>query len=129
MYFFYPYYWGRKDNWLNHALLQDVDPLFAEFLKAGAARLVIAVRPGFEQAITHFLETGQIWDGGDLPLITSPLYLSIIEEIRERDQAKGDEIPQGEPWDVHLPTTLVRVRPENSLPSWHNDANGHWLQN
>ena len=127
MFFFYPYYWGRKPNWLKRALLEDVDPLFVEFLKAGSVRIVVSVRPGFEQAVAHFLDTGQIWNGGSLPPISSPLYLSIIEEIRERDQAPGSEVPHGTPWDVRLPTTLVRIRPEASLPSWQKNAQGEWV--
>ena len=127
MFFFYPYYWGRKPNWLKRALLQDVDPLFAEFIKAGSVRVVVSVRPGFEQAVAHFLDTGQIWNGGNLPPISSPLYLSIIQEIRERDQAPGTEVAHGDPWDVRLPTTLVRIRPEDSLPAWQKNAQGEWV--
>lgn len=127
MYFFYPYYWGRKNNWIDRVMLQDVDPLFSDFIKAGSARCVVPVRPGFEQAIAYFLETGQIWNGGDLPTISDPLYVSIIEEIKERDQAPGDEIPQGDPWDVRLPTTLIYLRDKDSLPSWHKMADGTWV--
>ncbi len=127
MFFYYPYFWGRKPNWLKRALLQDVDPLFAEFIKAGAARLVVSVRPGFENAVAHFLDTGAIWDGGDLPDITSPLYVSIIEEIRERDKAPGAEVAQGDPWDVRLPTTLVKLRDTPALPEWKKNAQGEWV--
>jgi hypothetical protein len=127
MYFFYPYFWGRKPNWLARALLQDVDPLFGEFIKAGAARIVISVRPGFEKAIAHFFDTGEIWDGGDLPDISSPLYVSIIDEIRERDKAPGKEVAQGDPWDVHLPTTLVLLRSQAGLPAWQKNAAGDWV--
>ncbi|HEU4507650.1 MAG TPA: hypothetical protein VFR78_05395 [Pyrinomonadaceae bacterium] len=127
MYFFYPYFWGRKPNWLKRVLLQDTDPRFAEFMKAGFARVVLSVRPGFEHAVAHFLTTGETWNGGDLPDITSPLYLSIIEEIRERDDAPGAEIPQGDPWDVRLPTTLVKLRNDNSLPAWAKNAQGEWV--
>jgi hypothetical protein len=126
MYLFYPYYWGRKDNWLNRSQLQDVDPQFAAFLKAGAARVVLPVRPGFETAVAHFLDTGEIWDGANPPLLTSPLYVSIIQEIKERDLAPGDEVAQGDPWEVRLPTTLVRLRPDGSLPTWQKDAAGVW---
>jgi len=126
MYFFYPYFWGRKSNWLKRALLQDADPLFAEFTKAGAARVVLSVRPGFESAFAHYLDTGQIWEGGDLPDVTSPLYVSIIEEIRERDKAPGSEVAQGDPWDVHLPTTLVILRDKSGLPEWQKNAAGDW---
>ncbi len=127
MFFFYTYFWGRKGNWVNRSLLQDVDPLFAEFLKAGAARVVVSVRPGFESAVAHFLDTAQIWNGGELPPITSPLYVNIIEEIRERDKAPGKEVAQGEPWDVRLPTTLVKLRNQASLPEWQKNAQGQWV--
>ncbi len=127
MYFFYPYYWGRKKNWLNRALLEDVDPLFAEFLKSGSARLVVPVRRNFDQAVAYYFETGGIWNGGDLPDIASPLYVSIIEEIRERDEAPGDEISQGNPWDVHLPTTLVMLRTQATLPAWQKNQDGEWV--
>lgn len=127
MFFFYPYFWGRKDNWVKRAILQDVDPLFAGFIKAGAARVVAPVRQGFEHAIAHFLDTAEIWDGGDLPPITSPLYVSIIEEIRERDKAPGSELPQGDPWEVRLPTTLIKLRDKATLPEWRKNAQGEWV--
>jgi hypothetical protein len=127
MYLFYPYYWGRKNNWLARSQLQDVDPQFAEFLRAGAARVVVPVRPGFETAVAHFLDTGEIWDGANPPLLSSPLYVSIIQEIKERDEAPGVEVPQGDPWDVRLPTTLVRLRPDGSLPTWQKNAGGEWV--
>ena len=49
MYFFYPYFWGRKPLWVTKLLLDDTDPLFAEFLRAGEARAVVPVRPGFSR--------------------------------------------------------------------------------
>ena len=53
--------------------------------------------------------------------------MSIIKEIQERDQAPGEEVPQGDPWDVRLPTSLVYLREERSLPSWHKDSAGDWV--
>jgi hypothetical protein len=125
-YVFYPYFWGRKSKWLDRILLRDIDPVHAEFLKSGAARAVAPVRPGFESAVLHFLDTGNIWEGGDLPEIGNPLYVDILEEIKERLQAPGDEIPVGEPWEIRLPTTLVRLRPDSTLPRWEKDEEGNW---
>ena len=125
-YVFYPYFWGRKSKWLERILWRDIDPVHAEFLKSGAARVVAPVRPGFDSAVLHFLDTGEIWDGGDLPDIGNPLYVDILEEIKERLKAPGDEIPVFEPWDVRLPTTLVRLRPDSSLPQWEKDEEGNW---
>jgi hypothetical protein len=127
MYLFYPYFWGRKTNWSNRALMQDVDAQFGEFLKAGAARVVVPVRLGFETALSHFMDTGEIWDGADPPTLSSYLYVSIIEELKERAQAPDEERPQGPPWDVRLPTTLVRLRPGNTLPKWVKQQDGTWV--
>lgn len=119
IYFFYPFFWGWKPAWKKHMLLDDVDPQFGDFLRAGAARVVFPVRPGFEPAVIHYLETGEIWNGGPPPDISSSLYLPIVKEIQEATGAPGSEVPVGDPWLVHLPTTLVRLRPNNDLPTWH----------
>jgi hypothetical protein len=118
MYLFYPYYWARHQNWYGSALLDSGDPLFAEFLKAGAARVVVPVRLQLEADVRYFLMTGQIWSGGGLPEISDTDYLPITEEIKARDNAPGDEKPQGDPWDVVLPTTLIKLRDDDSLPIW-----------
>jgi hypothetical protein len=126
MYLFYPYYWGRHQNWYASALLDNADPLFAEFLKAGAARVVIPVRLQLEGDVRYFLMTGQIWHGGGLPEITDTDYLPVTEEIKARDNAPGDEKPQGDPWEVVLPTILIKLRDDDSLPIWEKFAlDGH----
>lgn len=127
MYLFYPYYWGRKPNWRNRVFIEDSDPQYAAFLKAGAARVVLPVRAGFEKAILHFLETSKIWDGGGPPDVFSPFYLGIVEELKEQQGASGTEVPQGDPWEVRVPTTLVKLRDDSSLPAWRKDANGQWV--
>jgi hypothetical protein len=118
VYFFYPYFWGWKPGWSNRVLLDDVDPLFADFLRAGAARSVFPVRPGFEAAVLHYLETGEIWNGGPPPDVTDPLYVPIIKEIQEATGAPGSEVPQGDPWLIRLPTTLAKLRSDDKLPEW-----------
>lgn len=121
-YTLYPYFWGWKQAWGKRMLLEDTDPKFAAFLRAGAARVVFPVRPGFEDAILHYLETGEIWNGGPPPEVNSPLYVPIVKEIQEAEGAPGEEVPDGEPWLVHLPTTLVRLRPNDDLPEWKKEG-------
>jgi hypothetical protein len=126
MYFLYPYYWAAKSRWRTLARAGDDDPLFEQFLKSGFARVVVSVRPGFELAVTHFLETGQIWAGGDLPPVTSPMYLNIVDEVRAAQHAPGSEVPQGDPWQVVVPTALVMLRSSADLPSWVQHNDGTW---
>ncbi len=127
MYVYYPYFWGRKSRWVEVSLLEDADVEFAAFMKAGAARVVVSVRPGFELAVQHFLETGQIWEGGDPPTVTSATYLNIVDEIKERQNAPGAEIPVGDPWEVRVPTTLILLRKKDSLPRWKKNPDGSWV--
>jgi hypothetical protein len=118
MYIFYPYYWARSERWYDSAILDNPDPLFAEFLKAGSARIVVPVRLQLEGDVRYFLMTGQIWGGGAMPGITDTDYLPITEEIKARDDAPGTETPQADPWEVSLPTTLIRLRADDTLPVW-----------
>ena len=84
--------------------------------------------PGFEGAIDHFLTFGEIWNGGPLPPISSPLYLPIADEIAEQLDRPGDEVPQGDPWTVRVPTNLVHLRADDQLPRWKQNAQGDWVE-
>jgi len=124
----YPYFWGRKSQWEERISYEDPDPLFNQFLKAGYCRVAVPVRPGFEGAIDHFMTYGEIWAGGPLPAISNPLYLPIADEFAERLDRPDDEIPEGDPWLVRIPTTLVHLRPDDKLPKWQQDENGNWVE-
>ncbi len=65
--------------------------------------------------------------GGELPDIDSSLYLPIAEELKEQLGAPGDEEPDGEPWHVTVPTSLIRLRPDGSLPQWTKNEEGEWV--
>ncbi|MFF4755729.1 hypothetical protein ACWD5R_34860 [Streptomyces sp. NPDC002514] len=60
--------------------------------------------------------------------MSSPLYLPIADEIAERLDRPGDEIPQGEHWTVRIPTSLVRLRADDRLPRWVQNAQGEWVE-
>lgn len=131
-YVLYPYYWGRRELWLERFRLTNVDPLFLNFLQAGYARVVVPVRIGFEQAVQFYLNTGLPWLGGDLPVVAdssqNPLYLDVAEEIKALTGGgeEGDlDVPIGDPWEYVLPTTTILLREDGKPPEWHRiDASG-----
>lgn len=96
-YLFYPYFWGSKQDWPILAQLTDDDPLFGRFLSAGAARVQVPVRLGFEAGMLTYLATGELWSG-DGTLVNSDgnmpdqLHLSVLDELRSQ---LGDNTVQG----------------------------------
>lgn len=123
-YTFYPYYWAYRKKWQEMYISESVDPLFRSFLQAGMARVVVTVKPGFEDAVQFFLETGLIWNGGEVPVIGDPLYMSIVDEMRE-----PTGLPQGKFWITRIPTTLTILQDKSTglpvdqpLPIFPDDA-------
>lgn len=108
-YIFYPYYWADRCEWEKLLKTESSsDPLFTNFLRSGMARVVVPVRRGFEEALAYYLDTGDIWLGGDLVLETEDeLYLSVAEELREIEGFVEDE------WETRVPTTLTIVQGES----------------
>lgn len=123
---YYPYFWGRKQYWLNKLLLDDNDPQFRDFLRAGSARVLLSVRPGFEGAVAHFMETGMVPTVEELGQMASMLYLPFLAEETGADVAIETAKPYGEPWQVQAPTALVKLRSDQTLPTWTSvaDAKG-----
>jgi hypothetical protein len=90
-------------------LPESADTLFRNFLQAGMARIIVTVKPGFEDAVQFFLSTGKIWNGGEVPVIGDPMYMSIVDEMR---QPTGE--PQGKYWITRIPTTLTILQDKST---------------
>ena len=137
-YIFYPYFWGRKANWLSVKNLESVsDPKFTKFLQAGYARVQIPARPGFENFLLMFnllskavSSLGCAWNFspgifGALgisnefsPGINDPMYMSVTEELIE---AEGWSINEPNPdlighFVQKVPTNLVYIVPNSLTP-------------
>jgi hypothetical protein len=123
-YLFYPYFWGRKQNWVEVANLHDPDPLFQQFLTAGAARVLVPVPLAYQDAVLYMLQSKsphlsqKVWAGGGPPTIDSPHYRSIADEMRRQTDDLAGAKPDGDPWEFTLPTTLVWLQPDSALPTF-----------
>jgi hypothetical protein len=91
MYIFYPYYWTTPNVWAQLQQLQDVDPLHARFLQAGAARVVVPVRPGYENWLNYYVQHGEPYGEAEPPGVGEEGFLDIIDELTELQDYDGEE--------------------------------------
>ena len=100
VYVFYPYFWGKKDDWITVAQIDDSDPLFERFLQAGAARVQVPVRWGFQTAMMSLLSHHRPWQGDGAVIVAGAdgnggddTYLSVVDELKSQT---GDNNVEGE---------------------------------
>jgi hypothetical protein len=106
LYFLYPYFWSDPEKqigsesdkeeqkhpyWEFKKYLDHPDPMHRAFLKAGCARVVLTIRPGFEEAFLAFL------DKGDMDEIPSYPYLTIAQEFENYAKTNYPGIPPANP--------------------------------
>lgn len=121
---FYPYYWAKRCDWVSLFQGQASDDyIFQAFLQSGMGRVILPVKPGFEDAVVYFMETGEVWNGLGIALNTDDeLYVSIVDEMT---QTTGTV--EGEEWDTIIPTDLTILQAksvfldEEGLPCCHTD--------
>lgn len=143
-YVLYPYFWAdnRNDGWSLHTARSEGDENWAEFLRAGAARVVVPIRDGFvrleglgvpspdgttnppgpnplqmlQEDISAILDETLTFD--DLLSISSSKALSAAKESALRAQVMSQWV-EHDHWFVRTPTELVILRPLGAaLPAW-----------
>jgi hypothetical protein len=93
LYFPYPYFWDVPSSWDFVRSIEHPDSTRQQFLRSGSARVVLTIRPGFEEAFAGFVDQGSL--GALLP--PNHPYLSIGQEIRAFDQTNYPGIPPANP--------------------------------
>jgi hypothetical protein len=107
-YIMYPYFWSHPDNWELKKYLRHPDLQHQAFLKAGSARVVLTIRPGFEREFVDFMSgyftpaSGTLPDGDD--------YVTIAEEMRLYALTNYPGIPPANPEDEARPLLTPRQR-------------------
>jgi hypothetical protein len=124
-----PYFWGRKAAWTDAYSLQCADPLFENFLKAGAARVTVPVKPSQTERVLYYQLSGVIWPGGTIPALstlTDPdavVYNGYIQELvgvpdmPDIDQEVPIDKDDPSTWVTKVPTTLVWLQSDDQLPN------------
>jgi hypothetical protein len=90
LYILYPYFWDIPLAWDFVRRLQHPDPTREEFVRAGSARVVLTIRPGWEDDFLGFLENGEFGK------LNHP-YMSISDEMRAYADTNYPGIPPANP--------------------------------
>lgn len=102
----YPYYWGRKDGWERKSTLKMQDFKHLKFMRSGAAKVIVSIKPGFEERVLHYLESeGEEierinWSGEEAD-VNSPNYELWAEILTDRRK------------DIIVGNTTLRVEQDN----------------
>ncbi|MCF8256749.1 MAG: hypothetical protein K9J06_04310 [Flavobacteriales bacterium] len=114
----YPYFYGRKPGWVDKMKMlgEQADPDFTHFLRAGMAKVLVPVTPAMTASMLHFLDTGNVWAGEDVPL-TSDRALRIMDDLGNLEALELEPQPVGDPWVIKMPTSLVTLPTDMEGPN------------
>lgn len=109
----YPYFWADLKRWDLKQRLTHTDDMHWNFLRAGAARVVLTIRPGFER---DFLSLMERFDPAALP--SSHPYVALADEVRDRARKYDPDDRDADPelqkplatWTEYTPTNAFDVR-------------------
>lgn len=99
LYFLYPYFWDLPGDWDDIKKISHPDPDRNDFLRAGSARVVVTIRPGFEAEFAKKLVEGAFSD----PLPEDMPYESIAGDIQTYANTTYPGIPPANPGGGSLP--------------------------
>jgi hypothetical protein len=108
IYFLYSYFWDVPPSWDFIRQIQHPDATRQAFLRAGSARVVLTVRPGWEVAWAYFVEYWGTVPPANLP--ESPI-LTIAQQIQDYDATNYPGIPPANPGGPADQDTLRWARP------------------
>lgn len=105
LYFTYPYFWDDNKLWDFKKFLYHPDPTHRTFLRSGAARVVLTIRPGFEQSFTALVESGAF---NSLP--GPHPYVTIAQEIQDFANTNYPGFPPANPEQNARPLLYLEQR-------------------
>lgn len=117
-YIFYPYFYGKKRNWLTITRIDDNDPLFTKFLQSGYARVVVPIKKGMEDYAGSFCGL-LAWltdtDPSDIVGVDEEWYISIAQELMEAEGISKETPKYVNSYEQKVPTNLVYIVPEGHV--------------
>lgn len=101
LYFLYPYFWTHPKEWNTRLYLRHSDPTHQQFLKAGSARVVLTIRPGFEESFLALMELADYSPNALIQYVQQKNlqhpYVTIATEMQNYAKTNYPGIPSANP--------------------------------
>ena len=101
LYFLYPYFWTHPKEWNDRKYIRHPDAMHQQFLKAGSARVVLTIRPGFEDSFLSLMEVGDYCPDALIQFLQQKNlvhpYVSIATEMQNYAKTNYPGIPSANP--------------------------------
>ena len=107
VYLTYPYFWDIPSAWENIRNIRHGDAQRQAFLRAGSARVVLTVMPGWETSWVQAVEGGDI---GTSHVPADHPYMTIAQEIQDYDETNYPGIPPANPGGTAPPRQRLLCR-------------------
>lgn len=85
--------------------VQD-DALFASFVQAQQARVLLPVQPAHAMAFLYFYGSGQLWGGADGQVPALEGDVPLVSDLKRTKDTPTGVRRVGSPWQVVVPTTM-----------------------
>lgn len=106
LYFPYPYFWDVPTSWEFVRTIRHPDLTRQQMLRSGSARVVLTIRPGYEEAFSAFVDNGEL--GSVLP--PEHPYFTIGEELRAFADTNYPGLPPANPESDYRPLLTPHQR-------------------
>ena len=113
LFFVYPYFWDHPQNHSLKRFLHHPDDIHQQFLRGGAARVVLTVRPDFNDAFIKLVEGGSTTEA----LAVDHPYLTIAQEIQAYADTTYPGIPAAGPNSD--PEAVDAAERGKLIATWH----------
>jgi hypothetical protein len=123
-YFLYPYFWGRRDAWRFRQQITDPDPRYEAFLRAGAARVIVPITPGYEERALFYLDSNPDPDK-ELQRISGPPDPKQIPPADSEAEDLWLELLVSKNEELALGSGTLRVQKNQTLVTINEDST--WL--
>jgi hypothetical protein len=111
----YPYFWDRADNHAEKLFLNHADATHKEFLRAGACRVVLAIKPEYEEKLVSLLDKGELGN-----LAPASRFWTTIETVQAAEKEFAEKRAAATaPGEDGLPPEN-EVEPGELIGAWYD---------